>query len=425
MNKIPKIIRNFAIRLQHKVEREKAARVFQQRALSISGARAYAHLHHYSLSLVGFDTKQSSVKCVNLILPELNTSGIFAGIRTALEVSCKMAMCLGLKLRIVALKDCRPIDINQFARYLNIEFGFPVNGILEILPSIELAAAVVNPQDTWIVTYWTTAHAMDVAVKLNIVAVEQIYYLIQDYEPGFFPWSTDYALARSTYHAGFMPIVNSSPLQKYLYDVERVNIDSKFVFAPSLDLPRLEIAAKKYTRNSVPRIFFYARPSKPRNLYAIGVASLHLVADELSRSGKSAIFVSAGEHHEDIQLNSTHRLKSYGKLGWSEYFDMLGQSDVVLSLQHSPHPSHPPLDAVTAGCYAITNELGNTRNGLHDRLLVAEAEPIALANNIIRALNFTPLDAGVRYDAKFNKSFGLPLDEVVLNASSLRKSTSL
>lgn len=241
--------------------------------------------------------------CVNVVLPELDRKGIFAGIKTALEFSLKISERLKRPLRVIALR--RPsLDSEQLKSYLKREFGREVANSVVVVYALNVSGIKVSPEDEWIVTHWTTAHALDVAVKLNVIAFDKITYLIQDYEPGFHPWSTDFALAKSTYSAGFRPVVNSSLLQAYLGKYEGLIVDSRYVFAPSIDMARLRRAADRRSQSSVPVIFFYARPSKPRNLYAIGIAALHLLAAELEKeAGRRALFPQA----RGIRIFSFHR----------------------------------------------------------------------------------------------------------------------
>jgi hypothetical protein len=407
------VIRQGLGKLRYASESSRFSQQFKSACANVDGAEAYAHLQTFSLAFSAVRTNDGLKRSVNLVLPELSPNGIFAGIRTALEFAIKLALRLDRPLRIVALRgDMSPVAKDKISGYISKEFDLPL-GRFALHVSSEMPGFSVNRDDYWIATYWTTAHALDVATRLNILNAKNIVYLVQDYEPGFFAWSTDFALARSTYQAQFHQVVNSSPLARYLQDVENIFTPSDYVFAPSLDMKRLENAADKKTRSSIPRVLFYARPSKPRNLYVIGLSALHLVAAELKKRNAEAVFLSAGEVHEDVQLSTQHVLVSRGKLAWDEYFNVLSNTDIVLSLQHSPHPSHPPLDAVTAGCIAVTNELGGTRAGLHRNLLVAEPDPVALAQAILQAVAKVSAMEPQPFDGDFCSQFGQPMPVVV------------
>ncbi|MDV8069617.1 hypothetical protein R4P64_24105 [Rhodococcus sp. IEGM 1366] len=240
-------------------------------------------------------------------------------------------------------------------------------------------------------------------------------YLVQDYEAGFNAWSTDYALARSSLYAGFTMVVNSRPLYDYILKMDEISINPSLVFAPRLDVNRLERAVSvrsKGNTQSGPLVMFYGRPSKPRNLFSIGCASLMAANKILLAQGVAANFVSAGESHQSVRALN-FELESRGKLSWDSYFALLAQTDVVLSLQHSPHPSHPPLDAVCSGAWAVTNEMDGTRAGLHPRLLTSLADPDALASSVVDAVLCAMSSPAVEYDAGFLDVLGRPFDSVL------------
>ncbi len=396
----------------YSLERKSLQKKYAKATAHIKNANAYAHLHSASLSVAAVLIDVKEYPSLNVVLPELDKKNIFAGIKTAIEFSVKIANALKMPLRVITLKKSDFKNNEELAVYLEKEFGRTREKSTVLIHATKLSDTKVSQSDQWIATHWTTAHALDVAVRLGVLDAGRVTYLIQDYEPGFHPWSTDFALARSTYHANFRPIVNSSPLQVYLERNEGLVIDSRHVFAPSIDMLRLKKAAKQRVRSDDLTIFFYARPSKPRNLYAIGIAALYLVAAELEKNGLKALFISAGEQHQDVRLSSEHVLISKGKLAWDAYFEMLGRTDVVLSLQHSPHPSHPPLDAVTCGCYAVMNELGGTRGGLHPRLLVAEPNAEALAAQILKAISLARAQKSLDFDPDFYLKFGNSIAEV-------------
>ncbi len=130
-------------------------------------------------------------------------------------------------------------------------------------------------------TYWTTAWALKTLARAGRVTADRVVYLIQDFEPGFYPWGPLYAKAFSTYDAGFRPLVNSASLAKYVADVSPTTPD--VAFAPALDLGPLHAAAERWrpAPDGEVRVLFYARPGKPRNMYAAGLEALRLWAEQL------------------------------------------------------------------------------------------------------------------------------------------------
>jgi O-antigen biosynthesis protein len=387
-------------------------------AAHIQGAQAFAGLLPVSLSLASIQSTAESAPSINLVLPELRPAGIFAGLRTALEFGVKLALASGRRIRIITARNGPKQDERRVIVDLLVdEYGLLSATDVDFASGTELVNLKCQSDDAWVVTHWTTAHSVEVACRLGQIDSNKVFYLIQDYEAGFYPWSSSYALARATYKAGFQPVVNSSPLREFLSANEGLEVDRDLTFAPSLDLRRLEEASRNRIRGGPLRVMFYSRPSKPRNLFDIGVAALKIAATEFADLGLDISFVSAGESHPTIALSKDHTLLSMGKLSWDEYFKQLANVDVVLSLQHSPHPSHPPLDAVSSGAIAVTNELGGTRAGLHPRLLVAEPDPVSLGRRIVDGARLAESNRS-DFEGDFIATMGLPIDVVVLNAAA-------
>lgn len=344
-----------------------------------------AQLHWAGVMLCGTNLEAHARQRVNLVLPELRVTALFAGIDTALRAAGVIAEDRGAPLRVISLgneldpKNALTLE-KEVRRRSQLDSRTPV----ELVGRDGLVGLETTTDDIWIPTHWTTAHAVSSAVNLvGHIDVRNVLYLIQDYEPGFVPWSTDFALARATYHAGFHHVVNSVPLARYLENAEQLDVPDDRVFRPEVDLPTVSQSPQSRT---LLRVAFYGRPSKPRNLFNLGVAVLQKVAQEVDGWEVDVEFVSAGETHASVDLTGTKRLRVVGRLSWDSYFDLIADSDVLLSLQHSPHPSHPPLDAVVRGCYAVTNEFGGTRNALSPLISAREPRIEELADAVVRAL---------------------------------------
>jgi hypothetical protein len=362
-----------------------AASVAQREAEAAApSTRAFAGLVETSLSLAALRLEADGHERLNLVVGEIREGAAFAGIQTAVTVGAGLADALGLPLRIVMVSYTTAGNSSASAsaflrsRFPGLEF--------ELVAREDIPSAAFSAEDTWLATHWKTAHAVDVAVQSGTVSKDRVAYLMQDYEPGFSPWSTEYATAASTYQLGFEPIVNSEPLRAYLEAHEGLDIPADRTFAPDLDLGLLERVASRRRHGDVTRVLFYGRPSKHRNLFRLGVTAVKMAARQLAAEGVEVEFVSAGERHRSVDLGDGRHLTSVGTLPWDDYFELLASTNVVLSLQYSPHPSHPPFDAAISGAHAVTNEFGGTRAELHDRITAVPAEPRALAAALVAAV---------------------------------------
>ncbi len=388
-----------------------------QMTLEASRARPEVRVHRRlsgaALAFASIDVRAAAPVRVNLVLSEFDPTRLFAGVSTALDVANAVAGGTGVGLRLVTLSE--RISRTDGAR---IEREMATAGRpLTVVTRVEVAETTFNPDDLWLVTHWTTAHPVQVAVDDGRISADRVIYLVQDFEPGFAGWSTPSTVARDTYEAGFHLLVNSTPLRRYLVDRVGIPIDESRVFAPILAMERLRPDPTTFSRALAPadptRVFFYGRPGKPRNLFDLGVAALEHATIRLGDRASAIEFISAGEAHPDVPLAGGAVLRSVGTLSWTEYFDLLSHTHVALSLQASPHPSHPPLEAAIAGAIAITNEFEHTREGLHPRLRAVEAHPMVLGDAIVAAIDEAERSGRGEYSLPTDGTLGRPLADVV------------
>lgn len=348
-------------------------------------ARPFSGLSSTSLTLAGVAVSESVPRRLNLVIGEVSEGGVYAGIHTALTVARSLSTTLGIPIRIVMVNFTSPGNNAERARrFVAEEFGLPD---VAVVAREHLRDHAFGTTDVWLATHWKTAHAVQVAVTAGKIDRARVIYLIQDYEPGFSPWSSESVLARATYHAGFAPLVNSIPLWSYLCAEEGLEIDRAQVFAPSFEIDRLRETADGRTLGNEVTVLFYGRPTKHRNLFQVGLAALRVSVLQLGTDAPKVRFYSAGEAHDPVDLGSGHELVSLGRMPWKEYFEFLSRTQVLLSLQQSPHPSHPPFDAAISGATAVTNDFHGTRSALHPRIIAVEATPDHLGSAVTTAIH--------------------------------------
>jgi len=347
-------------------------------------ARAFSGLASTSMTLATIRLSSPSAPHINLVIGEVRENAVYAGIRTALIAAAELCQTTNRPLRVVMVDFTSPENnLRHTEAYIRRTFG--VNDVT-LVAREALGGATFGETDIWLASHWKTAHALSIACDSGLIDPRRVAYLIQDYEPGFSAWSTEYALASATYHAGFVPIVNSVPLWQFLTEEERLSIDRSLVFAPQFENELLRAVAARRTTGAPVRVLLYGRPSKHRNLYRLGLSALRAAVVQLGDTAREIEFYSAGEPHEAIDLGDGVRMTALGKLPWQEYFDFLATVQVVLSLQLSPHPSHPPFDAAISGATAITNEFHGSRAGLHPRLIAVPADPTSLGLAVAAAI---------------------------------------
>ncbi|MGH8963180.1 MAG: hypothetical protein ACRDWT_18650 [Jatrophihabitantaceae bacterium] len=320
---------------------------------------------------------------VVLVLNGFAVDAIFAGVRTALITALELARRLDRPLAIVVLEPlgAAPDAVRaKLVDWLTDELG--LEGFAErlTLSSQESPRRKdLHPGDLWLVTYWTTAVQVGLLCEDGLVDPDRVVYLVQDWEPGFYPWSTEYALAASTYERGFHLLVNSASLAGFVAEQMGTSLPD-LVFAPEVDEERLRSVARAWKpgEQGRPRVLFYARPSKPRNLYALGLAALRRWAEQLP-DDVHPIVTCAGEDMAGPDLGPRVTVHNAGKLSFDDYYDLLTNTDVGLALMYSPHPSHLALELPMAGIPTVTNTVGAHRRAWVTGLQVVTPTPGAIA----------------------------------------------
>lgn len=322
---------------------------------------------------------------VNVTLLDFNPAAMFAGVKTALETAVLIGEVTRRPIRMILLRTTGLLgdDRAQFVeeRRTALENAFP-DVEWSIVCGDELSSTPFGRDDIWIATHWMTAHALDLATRVGAVDLQRVIYLVQDYEPDHFAGDGDRPAAESTYRAGFTLLVNSRQVAAFLRG-HNVDVKEEHVFAPQFDSRQLRTVASRRSTQTVPLIFFYGRPSTPRNMFELGIEVLRRASSEFARRGKDVEFVMAGEGGPDIELADGFTLRNLGVLERTTYFDEIARVDVGLTLQATPHPSHLPFDLAISGAFAVTNEVDGSRNEMHPRIVATSSTPEALSSLLV------------------------------------------
>jgi hypothetical protein len=296
---------------------------------------------------------------LNLVVPSLQSGVVFGGVQTALDLFEAIGAS-SERLRIVTLGA---LDESVAGRSV----GYEQTGADEDadvprqLVSIagDAASLPVGPGDVFVATFWTTA---DLVIRIAAWQAEtfgggpgRFGYLIQDFEPGFYPWSANHLLALATYRAPIATtaIFNTSLLQRYFHD-------AGFTFAhESAFEPRLAGGLRAVLARPAPgprerRIVLYGRPRTPRNAFPLLVDALRAWRAQ-EPDGSDWSVVSVGQAHPDIDIGGGTIVRSLGKLELEAYGELLRRSSIGLSFMVSPHPSYPPLEMAHFGMLVLTN----------------------------------------------------------------------
>ncbi len=349
-----------------------------------------------------------------IVVPSGRLEDIYGGLATAFNFGAAFAR-RGIPVRFLsinqAMDEAATIALHAF---LAERCGFPsLSELIEIELTVE-AEAHCHPRDIFVGTIWWSALRIFHTLAQGGFDVRAFYYFIQDYEPGFYPWSDEYALADSTYRLPCWPVVNTTFLARHLQCTTGLNVPEQRIFAPEIDWklfhpPSIQEIEGRQRR----RIFVYGRHATPRNLFGIAVLALRQFIAELRLNPNDVDAVSGGEAHGPIDLGRGIDMRSLGKMNMGDYAEMLRQCDLGLSLMLSPHPSYPPFEMAASGMCVVTNDFSTKRMCFSDNLITTNPAPEMIANALKKAWGRTSDGAGRTSAARFDLgSLGRPLDLV-------------
>ena len=329
-----------------------------------------------------------STKCrVTLVLPTLRKTKVFGGINTAISFFNLLVERLGADGRVLILNDESGNTKWQYAIP-----GYGENSEEKKIAYLPLMEKVdVREKEYVILTSWRTAFTFLPLVtwKKEVCGDDRfkMLYLIQDFEPGFFPWSTEYAIADLTYTQqkdSIVAIINSKELHDYMKK-HGYEFGTMMYFCPVLNSNlRKELLTGSVQEKRKKQILIYGRPSESRNAFEIIRYALQEWSKKYSDAENWTI-ISLGEEFADKKLpNNVIRVK--GKVGLKEYAEIMKETYAGISLMVSPHPSYPPLEMSTFGVRTITNCYENKDLGGFNKNIISlkTCDPDVITDTLVK-----------------------------------------
>ena len=316
-----------------------------------------------------------STKSVIVIVPHLPPEPIFGGISTALQLAFALAEVTGRRLIVVsANQKVQNISVTReligllYPRELNIEIKDPLSPLL------------YDREDIFILTAWWTAEyisCIEREINFNLRKI----YLIQDFEPNFYPWSSNYSRALSSYHIQARKVFNTNLLKDYFVELGLASHGDLSIKPTVSACTSIQFAPKNQEVNVV----FYYRPSVARNMAALTIESLNYYITH--RNSRVPVnFTSIGESAMGLSIAGIY-VNSFGHIPLEKYTALLGTQDIGLSLMLSPHPSYPPLDMAASGIITISNTFENKIPGSIPLVKLVEPDVRAIGEALIASEN--------------------------------------
>ncbi len=359
-----------------------------------SSARAQAGEVPEILALDARPAAQQAGARLNLLVPALSSRHLFGGVETALQVFDALRPRFD-RARIVVTDEVEP-QPRPGAYYSgwpirDLEAGDTGEDHVVAAGSRYGRTLQLGQHDFLMATAWWTAHNGFALLEWQRrqypdLGERRLLYLIQDYEPGFYPWGARHVLARATYGhpESTVAAVNSQPLADYLRE-QGHRFPALEVLQPQFNAGLKAVRDRHDSFRKDRVLLVYGRPGTERNAFALVVAALRRWVHEYQGAPKWRI-VSAGEAFAPIELGRGCALESLGKLDIDEYARLLSQSACGLSLMISPHPSYTPLEMAAFGVRVVTNRFGpKDLSGMSSFITSVDlADPASLAASLVK-----------------------------------------
>ena len=274
------------------------------------------------------------VESINWFFPDID-SPFYGGINTALRMADHLARTRAIRNRFVIMADANP-DFFRSA----LAAAFPALADSELVfidDPLDPSLASVPWADVSIATLWVTAYSV-----ARFPNTRRKFYLIQDFEPQFYPAGTNFALTEEGYNLGLYGLCNT----QRLLDIYRRDYRGRGgAFMPAVDQTVFHADGRRPLDHDGPvTVFVYARPGHWRNCWEL--ASLAL--DEVKqRFGDDVRIVTAGSWARPDDLGTG--IRHYGLLDYRDTGELYRSCDVGVALTVSAHPSYLPLELMSCG----------------------------------------------------------------------------
>ncbi|MET0304139.1 MAG: glycosyltransferase family 1 protein [Microbacteriaceae bacterium] len=229
--------------------------------------------------------------------------------------------------------------------------------------------------DVLVCTSWETAYR-----SYRDTSRARRIYFVQDFEPAFYPTSSESVLAENTYRFGFPGITAGGWLAEKLARDYGMPTES-FDFGADSSTYHL---TNRGDRRSV---FFYARPETPRRGFELGAMALDLFA----RERPDHEIVLAGQNLSRLDVPFAHRSAGNMQVGDLNALYNRCAAGLVMSLTNM---SLLPLELLASGVIPVVNDAENNRLVSDNPFIsYAPATPRALADAMLEVVDRPDLAA--------------------------------
>jgi hypothetical protein len=315
----------------------------------------FRNLSSHPIEPISILVSDTETKRLNLVTDSIGKESLFGGVATALILANEYAKKNNCELRIITRNSvAQPEQFYNLLKLNGLNPATKVSFYNDVLRNSEqfIYKLEVGINDVFLATSWWSAKAIS-----ETTLRERFFYLVQEVETFFYPYGLEHLLTTQIFESKHIDfIVNSKYLfnyfEKHYSNISQNGIYFEPAFSDKIFYPRELV---KETSSKKHKLFFYARPNNPRNLYTYGLDILNSAITlgiidteqwDIYFAGQSTPKVTFDNGYQPIRLN---------RLSFTEYAEFIRSSDLAFSLMYTPHPSYPPLDFAASGGVVLTN----------------------------------------------------------------------
>ncbi|MDH6238276.1 glycosyltransferase family 1 protein [Cryobacterium sp. CG_9.6] len=222
--------------------------------------------------------------------------------------------------------------------------------------------------DAFVATAWPTAHILAGFSEL----VGARFYLVQDFEPYFYPRGSAYELAEDTYRFGFIPLT----VGHMVADELRARFDVTPIVA-EFGCDREKYHVTNHRKRDA--VVFYAKPGTARRGYELGLMALELFHED----------------HPEVEIHTfgieARRIPFpatvHAHMNPSALNDLYNRCAAGLALSFT-NVSLIAFELLAAGVVPVVNDYAGTRADLvNPHVAWSQSNPRSLADSLARALD--------------------------------------
>lgn len=321
---------------------------------------------------------------LNFVTDSIEAHSALGGVATALIIATEFCRRAGIPLRIITRTT--PVNPADYANLMRINGIEPISNVTFYADhdrdehGEKPNKLDVSENDVFFATSWWGAAAIR---KTSLR--QRFFYIIQEVETFFYPHGDDHLLCTQVMQNENIDFIINS---RYLYDyftMHEPNVTRHgAMFEPAF--PEALYHAGGFPPKEKRKLFFYARPNNPRNLFLYGVNILEKAVEQgIIDTDKWDIYC-AGQDTPALRFANGYEAVNLGLMTWQKYGEFLRDTDLTFSLMYTPHPSYPPYDAACSGSVVLTNKCENKQDfPWCGNVILAELEQSSMLDAFERA----------------------------------------